>query len=48
MGLDAVEITLMAAVSEEMLDCQLVILNFSLEPLFAASAELGLLSMLLL
>ena len=48
MDLDAVEITRMVAVSEEMLDCQLVILNFSLEPLFAASAELGLLSMHLL
>ena len=48
MDLDAVEITLMAAVSEEMLNCQLVILNSSPEQLFAFSVELGLLSIQLL
>ena len=48
MDLDAVEITPTAAVSEEMLDCQLVILNFSPEPLLAFSVELCLLSMHLL
>ena len=48
MGLDAVEITLMAAVSEKMLDCQLGILNFSPEQLFAFSEKLGLPSMQLL
>ena len=48
MDLDAVEITHMAAVSEEMLDCQLVILNFSPEQLFAFPTKLGLPSMQLL
>ena len=48
MDLDAVEITLMAAVSEEMLDCQLVILNFSPEQLFAFSVKFGVPSMQLL